>query len=118
MQNVIMRVVHEKTGLPIGRNIKLASSFWPRLIGFMFRKSPSPYDGIYFPRCNWVHNSFVRFPIDVVFVREDGHIIDIVRNFRPWRFSKFYFKARHTIEFAIGVLPPSVLVGDQLRVEL
>lgn len=113
----LSRIIHSKTGLPIGKNIKLASSFWPRLIGFMFCKSPQPYDGIYFPNCKWVHNSFVRFPIDVVFVREGGEIVAIIRNFRPWHFSRIYLKARDAIEFGVGVLPPTVTVGDELKIE-
>jgi uncharacterized membrane protein (UPF0127 family) len=112
-----MKVIRLRTGQEIGKNVKAATSFWPRLIGFMFRKSPYPYDGMYFPKCNWVHNSFVRFPIDVVFIDEKGHVIKIIRNFRPWSFSKVYFKAKHTIEFAIGTLPPAVDVGEQLFIE-
>ncbi|MBC7466267.1 MAG: DUF192 domain-containing protein [Bdellovibrio sp.] len=88
-----MKVIDAQSGNPIGKNIKAATSFWPRLIGFMFRKSPEPFDGIFFPRCNWVHNSFVRFPIDVVFIANDGKIIKIIRNFKPWQVSGFYFKA-------------------------
>lgn len=113
-----MKVIDTKTGFPIGKNIWAATSFWPRLIGFMFRKSPAPFDGIFFPGCKWVHNSFVRFPIDVVFIANDGKIIKIIRNFKPWQVSGVYFTARHTIEFAEGVLPKTISVGDQLIIEL
>lgn len=112
-----MKIIHSETGMQIGQNLKPAITFfWPRLIGFIFRKSPKPYDGIYFPKCNWVHNSFVRFPIDVVFIQAYGLIVGIIRGFRPWSFSRVYFKAQHTIEFAIGVLPVTVKIGDHLDV--
>jgi uncharacterized membrane protein (UPF0127 family) len=112
-----MKVIHSRTGQSIGKNVIAATTFWRRLIGFMFRISPHPYDGIYFPNCKWVHNSFVRFPIDVVFISDDGFVVKIIRDFRPWRFSKIYFKACHVIEFAIGTLPSNVVVGDQLIVK-
>lgn len=112
-----MRVIHSKSGVTLGKNVLEANTFWPRLVGFMFKNSPAPHDVIYFPKCNWVHNCFVRFSIDVVFTKKDGSIVAIVRNFKPWRFSRIYFKAADTLEFARGALPESVVVGDFLLIE-
>ena len=112
-----MRIIHQATGSILGSNVKPANTFWPRLLGFMFRSSPMPYDGIYFPGCNWVHNSFVRFSLDVIFIDNNNHIVKIIRNFRPWNFSGIYFKARHTIELPAGALPPTVCVGDADLIE-
>ena len=40
-----------------------------RLVGLLSRASLAPGDALLFPRCNSIHTCFMRFPIDVVFVR-------------------------------------------------
>jgi uncharacterized protein len=112
-----MKVIDPKSDLVIASNIKVADSFWPRLIGFMFRKSPRPYDGIYFPNCKWVHNSFVRFPIDVVFINKDGVIVKLIRKFDPWQISGYCRTADSVLELAMNILPTTLNEGDKLKVE-
>lgn len=113
-----MKIVHQKTGFVLGENIRPAISYWQRLKGYMFfKKPPQNFDGIYFPRSNWIHNSFVRFSLDVIFIDKNNIIIKIIRNFRPWSISTIYFKAAHTIEFPTGRVPGNISVGDSLVIE-
>ncbi len=114
-----MRVIHVKTGDVIAKDVKVAASIWPRLVGFTFKKAPRDrdYDGIYFPNCKWVHNSFVRFSLDVVFIEKRGRVVAISRGLRPWKFSKLYFNAVHALEFVAGTVSLEVAVGDQLLLE-
>jgi uncharacterized membrane protein (UPF0127 family) len=116
--DIVMRVIHQKSGNVLGKNIIAATSFWRRLRGYMFfEKPPQSFDGLYFPQCKLVHNSFVRFPIDVVFIDKAHAIVAIIRGFRPWSFSRIYFKAAHAIEFPAGTVNESVVPGDKLSLE-
>jgi uncharacterized membrane protein (UPF0127 family) len=112
-----MIIIHEKSGQILGQRIKLANTFCSRLSGFMFRESIEPYDGLFLVRNNSVHNCFVRFSLDIVFINKDNEIVKIIRNFHPWRFSRIYFRARHTIEFSAGTISDSIVVGDKLIID-
>jgi len=114
-QNIIMKVIHQNTNTILGNNIVKATSFWRRLRGYMFYKSPKlSFDGIFFPQSSCVHNCFVRFSIDVVFIDKNWEIVKILRGFRPWRFSAIYFKSSHVLEFPAGTIDSSISIGDKL----
>lgn len=69
-------------GFVVGR----ADSWWQRLSGLMGRSGvPGGYEGLAFGRCSSLHTCFMRFPLDIVFVR-DGVVTRIARDVRPWRF--------------------------------
>jgi uncharacterized membrane protein (UPF0127 family) len=108
-----MKITHAKSGTVLAERAIAATGFWRRLTGYMFLKTPDqPFDAIYFPGTNWLHNSFVRFPLDVIFIDAQNIVVAVVRGFKPWRFSKMYLKAKHAIEFPAGRVPESVRAGD------
>jgi hypothetical protein len=86
-----------------------------RMKGLMFSKEMIG-DGIILDPGNSIHNCFVRFPIDVIFLNNDFKIIKIIRSFKPWRFSWIYFKATKVLELPEGKIPNDVTEGDYLEV--
>jgi uncharacterized protein len=112
-----MIITHEKSGQVLGQKVKLANTIWSRLSGFMFRESIEPYDGLFLAWNNSVHNCFVRFSLDIIFINKNNEIVKIIKNFRPWMFSRIYFRARHTIELLAGTIPDSIAVGDRLVID-
>lgn len=59
-------------------NIKIAKTFYQRLMGLMGKKSFSY--GILFTKCNSIHTFFMKEKIDVVAINRKNEIITIVRN--------------------------------------
>ena len=55
-----------------------------RLVGLLSRASLSPGEALLFPRCNSIHTWFMRFPIDVVFVK-GGCVVKVVPSLGPFR---------------------------------
>ena len=110
-----MRVIHIKSGAILGENIYLATTFGMRLRGLMFRKNMLG-DGLIIDPCNSIHNCFVSFPIDVIFLSKDNRIVKVLRNFKPWRFSLIYLKASKVVELPSGKVPLSISCGDELEV--
>lgn len=45
-----------------------------------------------------LHNFFVFFPIDLVFLDKNGRVIEIKRNFKPFTFYKSKNKAKYVLE--------------------
>jgi uncharacterized membrane protein (UPF0127 family) len=68
--------------------------------------------------CNSIHMFGMRFSIDVLFVDKGGQVIRAIEGLRPWRFTRIYFRARHTIELPLGAIATSLTeLGDQLEIE-
>jgi len=73
-------------GLRIGRvrlRVEVADSLLTRAVGLMFRRSLAPDAGVLlcFPRSgdHALHMWWVRFPLDIAFIRDDGRVLKIVR---------------------------------------
>ena len=62
-----------------------ATGIWSRFWGLMGRRGmPQGIDGILFPGCSSIHTIGMRFPLDVVFLRE-GTVTRVVSHVPPWR---------------------------------
>lgn len=111
-----MKIVHKKSQFVFGNNIKHADGFFSRLKGLMFVDEMKDMDGLLLEPANSIHNCFVRFPIDVVFLSHENRIVKIIRGFKPWRFTRMYFTARKVLELPNGTIPQGVSEGDELEV--
>ena len=108
------RLVERETGAVVADSLEVADRFWPRLVGWQFRKSVPPGRGLLIVPCPSVHTFCVRFAIDLVMLDRQGMIVEIRRNVRPWR---IVLPKQKT--YAILELPAStatVTVGTRLCV--
>lgn len=64
--------------------IEPAFNFFKRLIGLIGRRDLSEKCGFWIVPCSSVHTAFMRFNIDVVFVK-DQNVVKVVPNLPPWR---------------------------------
>lgn len=93
-----------------------ASLFHERLLGLMFRTfSWVKADCLLLEPCNSIHTCFMKYSLDVLFVDKRGTIIKVIRDMKPWRFSRIYLKAKRVIEFPAGALSMSVKEGMQVE---
>lgn len=111
-----MIVKIKKNNHILGENIKVADTFMSRLVGLMFIKEMKNMDGLFFDNCRAIHNSFVRFPIDVIFMNHDNQVVKVLFSFKPWRWSWIYFKATRVLELPANTVPKDLFPGDQLEV--
>ena len=82
----------------------------------MFIKEMKGMDGVLLDPCNSIHNCFVRFSLDVVFIDKNLKVLKVIRNFKPWRFTKIYFRAKCVLELPAGKLIDEIKEGDELEV--
>ena len=111
-----MILIHKESEKILGKDIRIGKTFLERLRGLMFRNEMLG-DGLIIDPCNSIHNCFVRFPIDAVFVDKNYKIVKILKNFKPWRFSLIYFRASKVIELPNGTITENIKAGDQLEVQ-
>ncbi len=89
-------------GTLILANVKLAVSFWDRLIGLMFKKKMKGYEGLIIENCNSVHTSFMAFDLDVFFFDKDWTLLRSIEGLKPWRITPFVFGAKRCLEVESG----------------
>ncbi len=88
-------------GQVIVPNLVVANTTLSRLIGLLNHSVLPENAGMLLTQCSQVHTLFMRFPIDVVFLNSKKEILGI-ESLKPWRFSKFYLKARFALELPVG----------------
>ncbi len=103
-----------KTGELLAQEVEQANTFFSRLKGLMFRRELAPQTALLLEPCPQIHTCFMRFNIDVIFLDKDNRVVAVLENLKPWRMSKFYTRARRTLELPGGTLQGRVRAGDEL----
>ena len=86
----------------VAKEVEMAESVWTRFMGLMGRAGLTAGTGLVIYPNNGVHMFFMRFPIDVLHVAEDGTILRIVENLKPWRVGPIVKKCKYTVELPAG----------------
>lgn len=63
----------------------VADSPLTRLRGLLGRRELPPGEGLLLRPAGAIHTSFMRFPIDVVFLDRELQVVGVVDGLRPWR---------------------------------
>lgn len=106
--------------------IRIAKTFFSRFAGLMLTRSLPPSHGFLLMHCASVHTAFMRYPIDVVYLDNDGTVVKCVPTLKPWRGSASWTgrddqgnrhaRASHTLELAAGCIERwNIRVGDRLQ---
>jgi len=80
--------LYDKDGKCLLKKLEIADTFRSRLKGLLGRKYISKDYGLLLIPCGSIHMFFMKFPIDVFFLKKSGdgfEILKIVRNLKPWR---------------------------------
>ena len=95
--------------------VRVADSFLSRLQGLMFKKEMKDIDGMLIESCKSIHTCFMRFSIDVFFMNKKNEVVKIIRDLKPWRFSRFYMKAARVLETMPNADNGTLKEGDTLE---
>jgi len=117
-----IRVIRLKDQRVIAEKCFEAVRFGDRLWGLMGRSEMSSDEAIWFPNCSSIHTCWMRFAIDVVFLRRSNkqnqawEVSSIHRGVRPWRIWVGDFKASCVLELAGGAVGDTGLEpGDEVE---
>ncbi|MCL6517833.1 DUF192 domain-containing protein [Alicyclobacillus sp.] len=94
--------VMRASGEVILDDVRVARTFWQRLMGLMGKQHLHPGEGLWIPRCRAVHCCFMRTPIDVLFLDDQGRILRVLPCMKPWTFSPYVDRAQAVLECAAG----------------
>jgi hypothetical protein len=102
-------------GTVLARRAETARTPWAQLVGLLGRHSLPPDEGLVLPGTRGVHTHFMRFAVDVIFYGRSNVVLGIAHNLRPWRFSRYYWRAVGAIELRAGAARASgTEPGDSL----
>jgi uncharacterized membrane protein (UPF0127 family) len=107
-------LVNETRGTTLATHLEAAVDSETRRKGLLGRESLAPGHALIIAPCNAVHTFFMRFPIDIVFVRRDGSVAGVREAVRPWRMAAAW-GGFATIELPAGAAAAAQVVkGDRL----
>jgi uncharacterized membrane protein (UPF0127 family) len=110
------RVIHETAGRCVA-TVSVANTPISRMVGLLGRATLAEGDGLVLDPCSSIHTWFMRFPIDVAFVRPDGIVVRQVGRMAPFRLV-WAAGAAFAIELPAGTLDAhGVREGHRLRLE-
>lgn len=111
-----MRVSNIAKNTVICEDARRADTFVSRALGLMGKAGLKEGEGLVLKPCTSIHMCFMRFPIDVIFVKGDS-IIGLVESIRPWRLSPVFWGATLAIELPAGTIKKSSSAkGDTIRI--
>lgn len=112
---MLLTVRNATRGTILADRAREAKTFGTRFLGLMGQRSLRAGDGLWIDPCNSIHMFFMRFPIDALFLAEDGTVVKRIDALPPWRVTSIYRKARSVLELPAGVAAASLTSeGDRL----
>ena len=105
-------------GTVVATDVEWALTPQERMRGLLDRDGLDPGSALVISPCNSVHMFFMKFAIDVLFLNSEGVVVRAIEGLRPWRLTRVYFSARHTVELPLGSITASkTKKGDKLSLE-
>ena len=93
-----------------------ANTVLKRMVGLLNRRKLAAGEGLLLDRCYGVHTFGMRFPIDVLFLDKDLHVIRAVKALPPYR-TCIVRKAVYVLELPVGAVDLTrTEEGDQIQI--
>jgi len=102
----------------LSNRCRFANSFWKRLVGLLDHKAMAEGEGLLLDHCQGIHTFGMRFPIDVLYLDKDFHVLQTVTNLRPFRASLLRTTA-FVLELPAGTIHRTrTVVGDEIHIRI
>ncbi len=72
MSPCFAQIINVTRKLSVANQAKVARTPWERMVGLLSRQRLQPGEGMIFPHCRAIHTFGMRFPIDVVFLKDES----------------------------------------------
>lgn len=105
-----------------GREVLSRCSYSPswrfRMKGLLGRDHLAEDEGLWLKPCCSIHMFFMKFPIDVIFLNRENHVIRIFSSLKPWQVTPVVWKAHSVLEIQANLARKFPLhKGDTLHFE-
>lgn len=112
------KAIIKKDGAVIVRNADIATGFWERFRGLMFAQSIPDSYGLLIRPCRQIHMMNMKFPLDIIYLSDDGTVVSIDEDMHPWQIGRTVKESACVVEVNSGTCARcGISVGDRLNVE-
>jgi hypothetical protein len=113
-----VRVENATRGTSVAATCRVAGSIRERIFGLHLLPQLAAGEGLLLPGATTIDTTFMRYPIDLVFLDRSGRVRRVVDNLAPWRMVVRSDGGRDCLELPAGAAAASLtVVGDQLVLE-
>lgn len=110
------KIIIKKNSQVITDNAKRADNFFTRFRGLMFVKEIEENYALHITPCNQIHMLNMRFPLDIIYLSENGRVVKIDENVQPGKICKTVKNAKSVIEMkAFAASKLGINQGDVLE---
>lgn len=82
----------------------------------MGRSSLEEGEGLLIEPCTWIHTLGMAFPIDVLYLDDEGTVVHTCYSLRPNRLGPFVGRAHSVLELPAGtIIRSGTKIGDRLE---
>lgn len=111
-----MQVYNTTRGTSLAQSVILADSFFTRAKGLLGKKNLPRGWCLLIKPCNSVHTMFMAFPIDILFLDDNGRAVAMYDSLPPFRLSRIIRQSRMVIELPPGTLAlTNTSAGDIIK---
>ena len=104
-------------GTPFLEQLYIADTWWTRFRGLQLQKELPAESGLLLHPCSSVHTCFMRFPLNLIFLDQQGSVVECRAGVRPWRF--VIPKSRGIVAtLEVPVSQPLPMIGTRLFREI
>jgi uncharacterized membrane protein (UPF0127 family) len=115
-QKKIVRATNSTRGSLLGDRVRVADTGLTRIVGLLGERELQRGDGLLIVPSQGVHTWGMRFAIDVAVIDGDWKVIGISQTLRPFRMTRFFWKAAAVLELPPGTLTAtSTVLGDVIE---
>jgi uncharacterized membrane protein (UPF0127 family) len=103
----------------LATKVRKADNFLTRLIGLLKRTHLGPEEALWLMPSKGIHTIGMKFPIDVVFLDRDHHVVGLMSGLSPYRISAVHLSGYSVLELPKGTIKKSCTeIGDQFEISL
>jgi uncharacterized membrane protein (UPF0127 family) len=103
----------------LATKVRKADNFLTRLVGLLKRTNLGPEEALWLMPSKGIHTIGMKFPIDVVFLNRDNHVVGLMSGLAPNRISAVHFSGYSVLELPSGTIKKSRSeIGDQFEISL
>jgi len=97
-----VQIVNITKSITIAERAQIAAGLPERLRGLLGKTHLMPNEALVLKPCSAIHTFFMKFPIDVLFLDQNMHVIRLIQDFLPNRLSPTIWGAKMVVELPAG----------------
>ena len=111
-----VRVTNRTRGVLLGDRIRIADNALTGIVGLLGERGLASGDGLWIRPSQGVHTFGMLFPIDVLVLDGDDHVIAMRAPLSPFRLTPVFWEGRSVLELPAGtVAQTGTAVGDEIE---